>query len=359
MPDPETVRQIEMVAAIDEAVRRHLRAPHEFAGPRNLALPASKNVFPKLVTLDMRHWIELARQHYGRASNPVVGDALAALRTAVNDSRAVVAVTDINIAEASKSENVERRKRMAAFMVDLSRNYCLISHTAASVAEARSSLRTVVEPTRKVDEVRPGLLRWGFGHAFGRRPIASEDAFAPAANEVIDYPELSIHQIVHCMDRDELRSLFMDESAAMEKVKAVRAMDQSLESAEHLRRELSNFPRDWLAPLLNELGIGVAVFEAYVADATKLSDFWHSVPSVDILFTLMLARDRNADAETGDNDARDLSFMRLALPYSNVVLAENLWSHVANSTGLAAKYGTTVIADLGLVPDLLREQGCL
>jgi hypothetical protein len=161
------------------------------------------------------------------------------------------------------------------------------------------------------------------------------------------------------MNRDELRAMRESEKAAVEKVRAVRAMDQPLPHDEHHRRELSNFPRDWLAPLLAELGISRSSLEAYVADSSRLHEFWHSIPGVDVMTHLMLARDRNPDAQTHDNDVRELTFMRLAVPYANVLLAENLWAHLANATGLASRYETTVVSELARLPDALRDQGCL
>jgi hypothetical protein len=365
MPDAPDVgvaatKHADMLAAIETAVQRRLRnGPNEFASVRQIMLPASKSGFPRIVILDFNHWIALSRVHYGLSSDAAARGTLDALRSAIAQGRVLVPVTDINLNEAMKDEFLDRRRRMAEFMVDLSCNFGLFSHLGVQLLEAWNSLAVFSSETQKCQDVRPLLLRWGFGRVFGRRPIATGDPFDDIANEVIDYPEMSVHHVVHGVERDRLRDIFADERAVMMKVEAIRNLDQDLPSVEHHRAELSNFPRAWLEPLLQAMGADTSAFSAAMQNEGNLSRFWDSVPSIDVLFTLMMARDRNRDAPTATNDARDLSFLRLALPHANIVLAERLWAHVANATKLTTKYGTTVTADLGMVPKLLREQGCL
>lgn len=95
-----------------------------------------------------------------------------------------------------------------------------------------------------------------------------------------------------------------------------------------------------------------------MVDDQNLSKFWQSVPSFHVLVQLMLTRDRNPHAPTQTNDGRDLAFLKLAIPYANIVMTENLWTHVANHSGLACLYNTEVRSDLGDLPELLRRLGC-
>ena len=72
----------------------------------------------------------------------------------------------------------------------------------------------------------------------------------------------------------------------------------------------------------------------------------------------MLHKDRNLDAAVHANDGEDLFFLRVGVPYGNIVVTENSWSHLANATGLADKYGTIVVADAQRLPELLAKEGC-
>jgi len=59
------------------------------------------------------------------------------------------------------------------------------------------------------------------------------------------------------------------------------------------------------------------------------------------------------------NDARDLIWLSVALPYSNLNVLEKYWSHmVVRSCGIDTKYRTTIIADTREIPTRLAEMGC-
>jgi hypothetical protein len=210
----DALKQADGRAAAERAVQRFRAAPTEFVSARQLKLPALKEAFPKLVTMDMPHWIAMTRVHYGRSTDDAARAALASLRASVADGRVIVAATDVNVREASGSEDVERRKRLAAFMVVLAQNYCLVPHQPAVLElEGLNSLRRTMGDGQAHVEVRPALLLWGFGHAFGRRPFESDDANAPIADALLDYPEVSEHRIVHGIERSQLRALYSSEQA--------------------------------------------------------------------------------------------------------------------------------------------------
>jgi hypothetical protein len=86
--------------------------------------------------------------------------------------------------------------------------------------------------------------------------------------------------------------------------------------------------------------------------------FAEAVPSIDVSSRLLLARDRNPDHKTHQNDLLDLAFLEAAIPYGNIVVTENSWAHLANAEGLDRRYETTVIADARRLPEVLDEAGC-
>jgi hypothetical protein len=83
------------------------------------------------------------------------------------------------------------------------------------------------------------------------------------------------------------------------------------------------------------------------------------VPNLDVFVTLTLARNQDLVRPIHRNDLRDLDWLSVALPYSNIVVMENYWGHQVHSTSLDRKYCTIVLADLRRLPDQLREMGCI
>jgi hypothetical protein len=87
--------------------------------------------------------------------------------------------------------------------------------------------------------------------------------------------------------------------------------------------------------------------------------FTDAVPGIDVMATLMLQRDLNQEHRTHVNDGKDFSFLKVAIPYGNVVVAEKSWTHFAQASGLAERYGTVIEADARNLPELLAAAGCL
>ena len=58
------------------------------------------------------------------------------------------------------------------------------------------------------------------------------------------------------------------------------------------------------------------------------------------------------------NDIRDLDWLSVAVPYSNVVVSEKYWGKKVQATGLADTYNTILITDLQELPAQLSAIGC-
>jgi len=87
--------------------------------------------------------------------------------------------------------------------------------------------------------------------------------------------------------------------------------------------------------------------------------FFHSIPTLDVLITLIHARDRDLGRAVHRNDAKDIIFLSVAIPYCNVIVLERFWAHVVESTGLDRKYDTLSLTDVGDLPRSLTSLGCL
>jgi hypothetical protein len=103
------------------AMERVLARLNRGEAPPSVTLPEFKAEFPKLLYLDMWVWVELSRVHYGLNQAPAAVAALAAIRDALQAKRAVVPMATVNLDEATKHSDEDRRKRLAEFMVDLCR----------------------------------------------------------------------------------------------------------------------------------------------------------------------------------------------------------------------------------------------
>lgn len=346
--------------AVKKALHRWIANPTEYATARSLRLPDDKQCFPKVVVLDLNHWIALARVHHGKSQDGAAMRALEALRQAVASGRLLVPVLDLNMSEASGSKDESRRRRLATFMIELSRNYTLESHVIVTPWELERTIAANYLLACETSGIRSRLLRWGVNPSARKKFAVPENPkWEAAINEVFDYPELSLVGIVHALASVDRSKLNADEAAVMQRAEQIRALDFGMDADAHRRLELTNLGKLLLPQTLQAMGISAAAFERWLLDAGNIDRFWRSVPGVDVLMTLMMTRNRNPDAKAHRNDGRDWSLLRVAIPYANIVVGEVLWSHIANAAGLADRHRTPVTANLDNLPDLLREAGCI
>ena len=109
-------------------------------------------------------WVELSKVHYNTSQDPAAAAALASIRDAVSSKRAVAPIATTNLDEAAKHTDQERRKRLAAFMVDLCGNFSCL----APAVTRDHQIDCAVEKHMAVPalpSIRPNLVHWGLDAA--------------------------------------------------------------------------------------------------------------------------------------------------------------------------------------------------
>jgi len=318
-------------------------------------LPLNKAHFPKLLCLDQNKWIDLAKAHYGRAGGEPFVDVLATIRDGIAKGRLIVPVMPSNLIEVSEPVNEGRRQRLAEFMVDLSGNCSMLKPDPVERVQLKHAILRLFEGKDPGPFPRHRLVAWGVAYALGKQ--MDGDFLGQALNE----PEISVLGMVHAMDRQSIEAGrgFDEQAAAVaRKARAGGLTEDQRRIAELYNLFLTTGPTaDALKEVVAKVGIDAQAFFTWLAD--NLVPFSEEVPDAYVVTRLLLARDRNADNKTHRNDLKDFIFLKLALPYGNIVVGENLWVHLARAEALDRKYDTTIISDLRDLPSKLTEQQCM
>lgn len=330
-------------------------------------LPESKADFPKCLYLDQNKWIDLSRAHQGLHDGVPFIEALATIRAAVKTGKLIVPFSLINGIESMVSGDAGRRKRLAEFIVELSRNRVILPQMAIVEWEVRNALCRLFG-RRAQTNIRQLLIAEGFVSALGKvMGIAGLSAeHEVAARALALSPAMSVDMLIAAGDNrtltDGMRTHEQRIVAFYERQRA--EVVTNLTSEQRLGIELATAFSEGqegvaLRAGLKEMGVTLEDFKNRVNTPPAFAAFARGIPTLDVFLTLLLARDRNPDRKVKSNDTRDLVWLSVAVPYSDVVVAEKDWAHHVRAARLDTKYDTLLMTDLRELPAQLMAMGCI
>lgn len=134
-----------------------------YVWPRTLRLPARS---PKLVYLDLNHWIALAKALSGHPACEGDSEALAACLRALEDRTPVFPISGAIYIEISKIGQYRQRRDLRQVIEQLSRYMVVTSRSVVATHEIEAVLDGIVGPNpHPINTV--DYLDWGVARAFG------------------------------------------------------------------------------------------------------------------------------------------------------------------------------------------------
>jgi hypothetical protein len=333
----------------------------------SVILPSQKSEFPKVLCLDQNHWIYLAQAHFGKGGGQQHRSALDAIRAATERRRLVVPVLSSNAFEVTKPNNAGARLRLATFMVELSGNFSAVNGLPIKWVEMRNAVLSLFGGVGRPIPIREGLIQWGMTAAItGRNELASipNAGVGELINQVTREPELSAPALAQYLDRETVANFRKSDVEVVGVLENARLANLDKPPAARKHWEVHNFLsnariQSILSSILTELRVDASRFGAWLSVPANLDLFAEHLPGIDVMASLMMLHDRNLQHRTDPNDTLDLQFLEVGIPYANIVVTEREWAAIANSGGVARKYGTVVLGALATLPEVLAEAGCL
>ncbi len=318
--------------------------PEAFTSGR-VQLSANKLDLPKLICLDTKDWIALARAHNGKAPDSV--EVLAFLRAASAAGEVAFPLTTTNISEVMSIGDAERRQRLASFMVELSGNRSLIDRDTIRETELYNAVATQFA-RRPPRPLRSHLMRWGVGSAMR---VAGVSAVGLAAdvnaflNDILNHPRISERALGRLSSAECTKEGRAKDALWCTAAEQMRADTSALSLADRLSHE-ARFAVSYGATSLTLqkvavlLGIEWLELEGWLQSHDNAAKLMLHVPSFDIEFRLRRSRDANPQHRLKKNDLKDLLFLSATMPYANAVLADKDW--VGPASAIAAQYDVKV-----------------
>jgi hypothetical protein len=346
--------------------------------PRTLLPPVRP---PKLVYLDLNHWIELSKALVGHRDGDSHRELLATCVDAVAQGRALFPISDSIYSEISKIRQHRQRRDLRQVIELVSQYVVVTSRAVVSSHEVEALLDQVVGPSPQPINTMH-YLDWGVAGAFGvvgGFRVKSSDGMDVTADLRFRYPagpvafdqvlagtELELNRKViegPTPEEDaELRALGWNPSAAFEvaELRAAQEVDQALLFTADPRWRRGRV-RDVVAAREVLIQINDALYRGFSERGTVLGDAFpdvehtrmafDSMPSFDVSVTLKTSLHRDLMHQWLTNDIHDIDALGSTLPYCDVVVTDRAMASHARQSGLARRLDRVVLSRLS---DLLQ-----
>ncbi len=346
--------------------------------PSTLRMPPRP---PKLIYLDLLHWVSLAKAHTGHRDGEPFREVLDRCLAAVEAGVAVFPISDAIYMEVLKIKQHRQRRDLRDVIEQVSRFIVVTSRVMVAAHEVEAMLDSLVgpspNPANTVD-----YLDWGVARAFGMVGgfrVLSEDTAEDVTDDVRskhpDGPEAfdrRLHEAEVELNRrtlegptaeeePELRAQGWDPRASYEV--AERRAGQEREQAERFNahpswrrgrtrdvvaaREITIELEDMLRRGLVERGV---TLETALSDPGEAMKGFNAMPSFDVSVTLKTAYHRDGSHLWTPNDILDIDALSSTVPYCDVVVTDKAAASNLVRASVAERLRTTILSRITELP---------
>jgi len=359
-----------------------IRAPPAYVWPRTLRQPSRP---PKLIYLDVLHWVSLAKANTGHRDGGQFADVLAASVEAVEAGAAVFPISDAIYMEVSKIGLHRQRRDLRDVIERVSQYRVITSRVLIAKHEIEALLDELIGPSPN-PAVEMDYLDWGVARAFGlvggfriKTIDTDEDVTEDAAAKFAGGPEAFYRRLALAeleLNRKTIEGPTAEEEpklradgwnpragyevaarrAAQEMDQVERFNDDPRWRGERIRdvvaaREVVIEINEMLYDGLSRRGASLAdVFSEDDIEATRHA--FDSMPSFDVAVSLKAAYHQNPAHRWQPNHIMDIDALASTVPYCDLVVTDKEAASHLDRTGLADRLETTV---LSRVEDLVHH----
>lgn len=341
--------------------------------PTTLVPPARP---PKLVYLDLNHWIYLSQAAAGGGKGAAFEGALACCREAKAAGDAVFVLSAAHYMELTKIRDPAQRRRIADVMEDLSSFTTLLDRQIVVRMEIESMLDYRFGGASSA-YLPVNLLGHGMGHAFGMKGgfhVASTTTGKDASDDLrARIGDEEFESLIRTVNLEGERMLLRgpEDSEIPELLKLgyradvaeqgarQRAKQEAEQRERHrgtpwgagqkladvvLAREAALELLELLYPALKRRGVHEIADLFSSRDAAR--EVISSMPTSYVSALLKTEQHRNLSKAWVSNDIFDIDSMSLAVPYCDIVVTEKYRWHDLRKANLEVRMNTVILRTL-------------
>lgn len=359
------------------------RSDVDYNWPTTLRVPSDG---PKLVYLDLNHWVSLAKALSGHGDGERYGSILAACQTAAEEQYAVFPISDSIYMEIAKIGQYRQRCDLRRVIERLSRYVAVPARSVISRHEIETLLDSLIGPSPRsiisMDYLGCGV-NWALG-LIGFRVMSPEgrdvteetrashphgpaafdalfadaelrlsrkaiDGFAPgdeAELEASRYDRLALFRVAEAraIQEDEQVERFNDDSRWR------RGRIRDVVAARELLIEINNPLREGFAARSAHLPASAppasGFLETVFRERAHARRAFDSMPSFDVSVSMKTSYHRDSNHRWTPNDIHDIDALSSTLPYCDIVVTDKAVTSHVERTGLADRLNTIVLSRL-------------
>lgn len=305
----------------------------------------------KVVYLDQKCWIDLARLYYHKQTekeSELVGKILDA-----SEKNGVIFPLSIShLVETMKISNERRKNELVPLMIRLSRGYSFQPYFSINI---RSEIQNII--LRKLElpqiNVRNLILKQGISNLIGggepslisRKGSELPENVKKELLDLLESPkslEFSLNlKLPKSFLNTEKIEIFEKNRQELSKIK-----DNDLRQREFLAWNMKAIISPELVKILYEYSLPIDFILKEKSTREDIEGLLDSIPTALCLLTLIYQRDQQLQRPIQDNDLHDILFLTLALPYSDIVVTENMWASISRQKKLDRKCNTIILSSI-------------
>lgn len=352
----------------------------DYLWPATLRLPTRP---PKLIYLDLNHWVALAKAHAGHREGRAFEEALESCIQAVDSGAAIFPISDTIYFETSKIGPFRQRRDLREVIERVSRFMVVTSRSVISVHEIEALLNQKVgpnpQPINSMD-----YLDWGVARAFGMaggfrvKSANGEDVTEEVRAAHPDGAEAFDRKLAEAeleLNRKTLEGPSPEEEPELRKfgwepMSAFGVIERRVQQEIDQVGRFNDDPK-WRRGRIRDVVLAREVFieineslERGISErGTTLEDVFRSpdefrqgmssMPSFDAAVTLKVAYHRDPNHRWTTNDVADIDALGSTLPYCDVVVTDKAVAANAKAAKLSERMNTVILARVSEVADFL------
>ncbi len=299
----------------------------------------------KYIYLDQNWWIYLAKGWY--EGKGTLYELVSKIRGKIDSGDLIVVLSLVNVLEARKIENKERREKLLNFMVDFS-NGNVISPFTDWVIETEVLSVIFKKLGKNGIDMKSKIIGKGISLLIGAKPTLVGDIPEEKKKEIIEKINSVETMRIILPSR---KSLGEDAIKEAEKFEEVRKKERTIKDKEiQYKVVMGRFLHDFIFPKIILIYSKLNLPKEFIVKELKNKDDWvkflQQFPASYSYFSLTDLRDRDLSKKIEDNDLYDLFGFTMGVSYCDVFFGEKRFVALAKQAKLDELYNTIITSSL-------------